>query len=285
MNCPSCGLDNAGNGAECPLCGAPLRAAVPAGCPRCATPAEAGDTYCRRCGTDLGAAAPPADRYSTTPVSKSANARTSGDADAPPNPYATSASAIGAYPRRRSDRGVIALAAVVLAVLVLAVAFLLGAFGRGEQPPPVTSGATAATQTSSADHPTPENLPTQNSPTQHSPDLAGSPATAAPTTSTDPAASTPVQRPSRPMYKEITSVTGHFPNAGTLTDTTSAEFLRAVANQYALSGASGASVTIQAYSPVRKQLYDMDCVDQGDDTVICTGGRNAVILLWGAQPG
>ena len=39
---------------------------------------------------------------------------------------------------------------------------------------------------------------------------------------------------------------------------------------------------ITAYSSVTEQVYDMTCTDQGDNTVICSGGNNAQILLWGA---
>lgn len=100
-------------------------------------------------------------------------------------------------------------------------------------------------------------------------------------TTPEPPTPPPASEPPLPVFERISGVQGYFHSAGTLTETTSEPFLRAVAGQYALSGAEGASAQVTAYSPVTQKSYDMTCIDQGNDSVICEGGKNAKILLWG----
>lgn len=82
------------------------------------------------------------------------------------------------------------------------------------------------------------------------------------------------------VIQTVSDLPGRFSHAGTLTDTTTVEFTANVGRAYADSGANGASAEIQAYSPTTERTYDVTCEAQADNTVICTAGRNARIVLW-----
>lgn len=82
------------------------------------------------------------------------------------------------------------------------------------------------------------------------------------------------------VYIVVSGLPGPFGHAGTLTESTTSEFATNVAQAYADSGAAGASAQVSAYSPTTERTYEMDCEPRGDNTVICTGGRNARIVLW-----
>ena len=69
-------------------------------------------------------------------------------------------------------------------------------------------------------------------------------------------------------------------HARRLTETTSLPFTEAVREAYDRSGAAGSSTKVRAYSSVTGRTYTMTCEAQPDATVICTGGRNARVLLW-----
>lgn len=78
----------------------------------------------------------------------------------------------------------------------------------------------------------------------------------------------------------VSGLPGPLGHAGTLTETTTSEFATNIAQAYADSGAAGASAQVSAYSPTTERTYELDCEPQGDKTVICTGGRNARVILW-----
>ena len=60
---------------------------------------------------------------------------------------------------------------------------------------------------------------------------------------------------------------------------TSCPFAIAVRSAYLASGASGGTTSLRAYSPSTHTSYDMACA--GDQPVICTGGKDAVVYLYG----
>ncbi len=283
-------------------------------CPACRAPVDPADTACPRCGTPLadqattpptaplplgGAAGGPpttgplpddrsdSDRapdagdphhdatraydwstapgQASTPVYGSWDSRVAAPQWSPPPP-----------PPQHSDRRAVligvASGSVVLA-LGLAAAFAFGLLGSSRETPPPTAATTSASPTS-APSPTP-TTPTET--TSEPTESTSSPST--PTTSTT---SPTAAEPSQTIYQRISGVGGHFPNAGTLNESTSVPFMQAVADEYARSGADGGSTRVRAYSPTTDMVYDIDCTDQGDGTVICAGGRNARIILWGA---
>lgn len=82
------------------------------------------------------------------------------------------------------------------------------------------------------------------------------------------------------VYETVSDLPGRFTHAGTLTQTTSVEFTANVARAYYDTGADGASTQVSAYSPATERTYELDCQAQPEGTVLCTGGRNARIVLW-----
>ncbi len=165
---------------------------------------------------------------------------------------------------------VVLLTAAIVAALGLVLAFTFGVFGRDDDTPVAAPATTASS-------PTPEQTTPTQSPTQ-------SPTPTTPTSSSPTTATATVTEPSQTMYQRISGIDGHYPNAGTLTETTSEPFARAVAQAYAASGADGASTTVTAHSDATGRDYEMACTAQPDGTTICTGGTNAQIILWGAAP-
>lgn len=73
---------------------------------------------------------------------------------------------------------------------------------------------------------------------------------------------------------------GTYDKASAITSVTSASFTRAVARAYANSGAQGSTTLSSVYSPVTGRSYTMRCNDQGNGSVICSGGNNASVLLY-----
>lgn len=285
MNCPSCGVEVHDGHQECPLCGAGLpgggsaTAAPPRAphCSQCAWEGSPGDAYCGRCGQPLSVpdpAHPPASPTAAYPSAYSAERW-----DTSPGYSAWAPDNSPPVDGRRRGTIVAIIAVAVLAVFGLAVATLFGLFrpdppAAATSPPPAAAASPAASPSASPD---PSGSPTPTA-TSQSPTQTPSPVTTSrPGDVVGPDAAPPAR-----VYRQISDMTGHFPNAGTLTDTTSEPFLIAVAQQYAASEANGASTFITAYSSVTEQVYDMTCTDQGDNTVICSGGNNAQILLWGA---
>ena len=83
------------------------------------------------------------------------------------------------------------------------------------------------------------------------------------------------------MYHQGSGIGGPFDKVATLHSTTSRPFMVDVATAYRDSGAAGGSVVLQdIYSVAAGRYVTMSCSPQGDATVLCTGGRNARVLLY-----
>lgn len=83
------------------------------------------------------------------------------------------------------------------------------------------------------------------------------------------------------MHFTASGMGGTFDRAGTLTSSTTEQFMHAVARAYAESGAGGASTTLfGVYSPVTQKSYTMTCGAQDSGAVVCSGGNNAKVVLY-----
>lgn len=75
--------------------------------------------------------------------------------------------------------------------------------------------------------------------------------------------------------------TGQYAAVARATKETSCEFARAVRVEYLRAGLSGTPGEVTADSPVTGRSYVMHC--EGRQPVRCTGGTNAVVLLYGGR--
>lgn len=283
--CPACGVDVAATDRECPLCGTALSHAAarparsphppesgdPAGglsgteggadllaCGACGHPVSPEHSYCAECGADLRTGHEAGDRAGAERGLHAVWDGTDGPGPARESPWQEPVA-----PPRRTAGVVLAIVAAVL-VVGLGAALTIGLLGGSDRTPsaaPSPLGTTAQAPTATT----------------------GPPATSEPsvtvtvtTTATAAGPGTPTQR----LYHRASGIPGHFSEGAGLTESTSAPFVRAVAEEYARSGANGGSLRLRAFSETTGKFYDMDCVDQGDRTVVCSGGRNARIILW-----
>lgn len=159
--------------------------------------------------------------------------------------------ASGAPPQLRPSRtpalvGVIAGLLIVLAGLVIFVVW-------NERAEPVTQPTpTTPDLTTEAAPPTPAPSPSE--------ELSSDPPTTSAPPSAWPPAGTTLCRDTNIAVNEVTSC----------------EFATNVAIAYEESGGAR---TIEAYSPVTEQWYDMTCQQQPRDIVRCAGGNNAQVYL------
>lgn len=282
-------------------------------CPACKAPVDPADSHCPRCGTPLtpeattpptaplplgGPAGAPSDSRpqpddtadhaleADAPQSDPTRAYdwSAAPRQAPPPVYGSWDSRVAAPqwspapPPQTSDRRAVIIGVAsgsVIVALGLAAAFAFGLLGSSREATPPTAATTSASPTSAPTTPT----ETTSEPTEST----SSPST--PTTTATATTATTAAEPSQTIYQRTSGIDGHFPNAGTLNESTSVPFMQAVAQEYARSGANGGSTRVRAYSPTTDMVYDIDCTDQGDGTVICAGGRDARIILWGATGG
>jgi len=77
------------------------------------------------------------------------------------------------------------------------------------------------------------------------------------------------------------SGSGRYAAAAAGNDHTTCPFALNVRKEYQGSGANGAEIRLRVYSPVTKQRYDMDC--SGDQPVMCVGGSDALVYLYGGE--
>ncbi|XAS77365.1 serine/threonine-protein kinase [Dermatophilaceae bacterium Sec6.4] len=77
------------------------------------------------------------------------------------------------------------------------------------------------------------------------------------------------------------SAPGAFASAATGNSITSCPFAQAVRDAYAASGAAGSDTSVMAYSPAKQRNYTMYC--SGQEPVRCTGGTNAVVLIYSSD--
>ena len=136
-----------------------------------------------------------------------------------------------------------------------------------------SSAAPAAAQQSAAQ---------QSGGQQAAPAPAASAQAPAPARSAAPAPAQPQSAAQRyRMYHQGSGIGGPFDKVATLHSTTSRPFMVDVATAYRDSGAAGGSVVLQdIYSVAAGRHVTMSCSPQGDATVLCTGGRNARVLLY-----
>ncbi|WP_295697006.1 zinc-ribbon domain-containing protein [Lapillicoccus sp.] len=76
--------------------------------------------------------------------------------------------------------------------------------------------------------------------------------------------------------------TGAYAHVAAGNSSTSCEFAAAVRAAYEPVAAPGGSVTVQATSPRTGKTYSMTC--SGNQPVLCTGGNNAQVILYGGTP-
>ena len=110
------------------------------------------------------------------------------------------------------------------------------------------------------------------------------------TGSTPSAVTTPA--PSQSAYPAVTlpagstvcptGATGAYAHVAAGNTSTSCEFATAVRAAYTPVAAPGTSVVVQATSPRTGKSYGMTC--SGDQPVVCTGGNNAQVILYGGTP-
>lgn len=77
------------------------------------------------------------------------------------------------------------------------------------------------------------------------------------------------------------SAPGAFASVATGNSITSCPFAEAVRDAYAASGAAGSDTSVVAYSPAKQRSYTMDC--SGQEPVRCTGGTDAVVLIYSSN--
>lgn len=195
-----------------------------------------------------------------------------------------------AYPAPGQSSGgmrkaILALAAaVVIAAVMLAVSRPWQSQESSEEAqanPTVTvtsSAAPAAAQQSAAQ----QSGGQQSGGQQAAPAPAASAQAPAPARSAAPAPAQPQSAAQRyRMYHQGSGIGGPFDKVATLHSTTSRPFMVDVATAYRDSGAAGGSVVLQdIYSVAAGRHVTMSCSPQGDATVLCTGGRNARVLLY-----
>lgn len=161
---------------------------------------------------------------------------------------------------RSSGRGLaIALAAgsVVLLVAALLVVLVIQLRGSGDGGP--VAGGEIVTVTSTA--------PTGTS-------VSGSSTSRSERTTTRTRASAPGG-----LVEECSDSGGpELPRSGRGTQATSCPFANSVRDAYLDTARPGESATVDAYSPVTGQSYQMRCT--GGDVVTCRGGNNAVVYLY-----
>jgi len=78
------------------------------------------------------------------------------------------------------------------------------------------------------------------------------------------------------------SGSGRYAAAAAGNNHTTCPFALNVRKEYQGSGANGAEIRLRVYSPVTKKRYDMDC--SGDQPVMCVGGSDALVYLYGGEP-
>lgn len=118
----------------------------------------------------------------------------------------------------------------------------------------------------------------------------GGPVTVTSTVQTEPSPSvspptptaTPTARGSEPpgLIEECSdSGSAVLPRAGRASGATSCPFARTVRDAYLATASPGDPASVDAYSPVTGQSYQMRCT--GDDRhITCRGGNNAVVYLY-----
>lgn len=100
-------------------------------------------------------------------------------------------------------------------------------------------------------------------------------------TPSDSPSSTTLGYPSLTLtgYECERSGTGPYAAVASANDHTSCSFAANVRSEYVQAGANGATVSIDVYSPMTNTWYTMQC--SGDQPVMCTGGNDAVVYLYG----
>lgn len=165
-------------------------------------------------------------------------------------------------------RGSRILLGVLSALLVVGAVFGVTRLVTAQNETQAQEGAATPTATSSATGTTGPATPTPATP---------APQPAQPTT-------TPPAEPVSSRYtlhRQSYGSFGPFSQVATLTDTTSEPFMQAVASAYGASGAGGQSVVLtDVYSQTTGKYYRVTCEAQPAGEVICSGGRNARIVLF-----
>lgn len=182
----------------------------------------------------------------------------------------------------RKARNRQALAAVVAGIVLAVVAVTVIWFLRGSRTdPPQAAPLTTSTSTQ------PSGTMNRSAPPAIDRSQQKPPAASPTATEVTPTVTSPAARLGLGAEKAYTTFHtdrgygGTYNRVATLTDTTSEEFMKAVARAYRDSHASGTPLVLEGvYSPVTGKSYRVACAPQPDGASICTAGVNARILLF-----
>lgn len=272
-------------------------------CAECGGKVDEGAAFCGTCGHVAaapnaghgdptvpggGGAAPAPEGHERTPEPDPTATIMAAHGPQPTPPYGASAypppaPAPPAYeqvPAKKSGGANRILLGVVSAAVVVAgffgVNYLMGQKDDSATPRAAASptASTAPSSLASAGEPGATTEPTPFTPPPAVPQAAEPPSTVA-------AENVPPVDERYQLYRRGSGFTGRYARAGALTERTSAPFMYSVAEAYASSGADGDSVVLTGvYSSVTEKSYRMTCEAQSDDTVACSGGVGAKVLLF-----